>query len=140
MAPVVIDLRSAEDSRDVVHRAVQALAEGKIVAFPTETVYALAASALSEDAVRRLLELQGPISSRQGESPALAVKSADDALDYVPDMSALGMRLARPPAPRRFGHCLPIICLPSLTAPRAIWSITVLPPPRATLRMPSKLL
>jgi hypothetical protein len=28
MASLVIDIRSAEDSRDVVHRAVQALAEG----------------------------------------------------------------------------------------------------------------
>ena len=49
MPPVVIDLRSAEDRRDVVHRAVQALAEGGVVAFPTETVYGLAASALDED-------------------------------------------------------------------------------------------
>ncbi len=76
-----------------MHRAVQALAEGKIVAFPTETVYALAASGLSEEAVGRLLELQGPVA--EGETPALAVKSADDALDYVPDLSSLGMRLAR---------------------------------------------
>jgi protein-tyrosine phosphatase len=95
MAPVVIDLRSAEDSRDVVHRAVQALAEGKVVAFPTETVYALAASGLSEEAVGRLLELQPHGAGHQLEPPALAVKSADDALDYVPDLSALGMRLAR---------------------------------------------
>jgi tRNA A37 threonylcarbamoyladenosine synthetase subunit TsaC/SUA5/YrdC len=34
---MVIDLRRTEDSRDVVHRAVQALAEGRPVAFPTET-------------------------------------------------------------------------------------------------------
>ncbi len=46
MPPLVIDIRSAEDTRDCVHRAVQSLAEGKLVAFPTETVYALAASAL----------------------------------------------------------------------------------------------
>ncbi len=45
MPPAVIDLRSAEDWRDVVHRAVQALAEGGVVALPTETVYGLAASA-----------------------------------------------------------------------------------------------
>src|SRR5882724_3831767 len=56
MPPVVIDIRSAEDSRDVVHRAVQALAEGKLVALPTETVYGLAASALDEAAIKRLLE------------------------------------------------------------------------------------
>ena len=51
----VIDLRVAEDWRDVVHRAVQSLAEGKLVVFPTETVYGLAASALDESAVERLI-------------------------------------------------------------------------------------
>ena len=65
MPPVVIDIRSADDSRDVVHRAVQALAEGKLVALPTETVYGLAASALSESAVARLHGNQAPI-GRQG--------------------------------------------------------------------------
>ena len=40
-AAVVIDIRNAEDARDVVHRAVQALAEGQLVALPTETVYGL---------------------------------------------------------------------------------------------------
>ncbi|HEV3025796.1 MAG TPA: Sua5/YciO/YrdC/YwlC family protein [Pirellulales bacterium] len=96
MAPVVIDLRSAEDSRDVVHRAVQALAEGKVVAFPTETVYALAASALVERAVEQLAKI-GQAASAQGRAPALtlAVKSADDALDYVPNLGLLGERLAR---------------------------------------------
>ena len=43
MPPIVIDIRNAEDARDVVHRAVQALAEGQLVAFPTETVYGLGA-------------------------------------------------------------------------------------------------
>ena len=45
MPPIVIDLRKADDSRDVVHRAVQTLAEGKLVVFPTETVYGVGASA-----------------------------------------------------------------------------------------------
>lgn len=90
--PVVIDLRNAEDPRDVVHRAVQALAEGKIVALPTETVYGIAASALDEEAVGRLLALKG----RHSEKPlTLAIKSADEARDYVPNLCALGERLAR---------------------------------------------
>jgi len=55
MPPIVIDIRNAEDARDVVHRAVQALAEGQLVALPTETVYGLAASACRPDAVERLL-------------------------------------------------------------------------------------
>ncbi len=59
MAAVVIDLRHADDLRDVVHQTVQALAEGQIVAFPTETVYGLAASALDERAVERLAAVKG---------------------------------------------------------------------------------
>jgi protein-tyrosine phosphatase len=92
MPPVVIDIRSAEDSRDVVHRAVQALAEGKLVALPTETVYGLAASALDEQAVARLLETK---QRTAGKALTLAIKSADDVLDFVPNMSPLGRRLAR---------------------------------------------
>jgi len=92
MPPMVIDLRSAEDRRDVVHRAVQSLVEGGIVAFPTETVYGLAASALDEKAVCRLLSSKG----RKTEKPlTLAIKSADEARDYAPDLCLLGQRLAR---------------------------------------------
>src|SRR5438105_14319783 len=92
MSPVVINVANAEDPRDVVHRAVQALAEGKLVAFPTETVYGLAASALSETAVERLLAVKGRAA---GHPLTLAIKSADDALDYVPRLSPLGRRVAR---------------------------------------------
>jgi protein-tyrosine phosphatase len=92
MPPVVIDIRSADDSRDVVHRAVQALTEGKLVALPTETVYGLAASALDERAVSRLLETKR---RSAGKALTLAIRSADDVLDYLPTLSALGRRLAR---------------------------------------------
>ena len=97
MAAVVIDLRSAGDSatdewRDMVHRAVQALAQGQLVAFPTETVYAIAASGLSDSAVENLLELA---SKEAGKGPVLGVKSVDEAIDYVPDLCSLGQRLAR---------------------------------------------
>jgi len=92
MSPSVIDIRAADDPRDVVHRAVQALVEGQVVAFPTETVYGFAASALSEKAARRLVEVK----RRQPDSPfTLAVKSAGDALDYVPEMSPKALRLAQ---------------------------------------------
>ena len=92
MSHVVIDVQKADDTRDIVHRAVQALAEGRVVAFPTETVYGLAASTERPDAVRKLRELKG----RDDNKPfSLAVKSCDAALDYVPGISALGSRLAR---------------------------------------------
>ena len=92
MPPIVLDLHSGDDSRDVIHRAVQALAEGKIVAFPTETVYGLAASALCEPAVERLMNAKD---RPAGRPLALAVRSAEEALDYVPDLSPIGQRLAR---------------------------------------------
>ena len=93
MPPLVIDLRKTEDARDVVHRAVQALAEGKLVAFPTETDYVIAASARDATAVGRLIELspQRPAEPRV----TLALKSADEALDWAPRLSAIGRRISR---------------------------------------------
>lgn len=62
------------------------------MAFPTETVYGIGASACLPDAVDRLRALK----ERDQQSPfALAIKSADEALDFVPDMEPLARRLAR---------------------------------------------
>jgi protein-tyrosine phosphatase len=90
--PEVLDWRNAADPRPLVHRAARALAEGEVVAFPTDTVYALAASALIPEAVEKLCR-----STKRGdERPlTLAVRGAGEALDWVPDMSPLGRRLAR---------------------------------------------
>ena len=87
-----VGLQGAEYSRDIVHQVVQTLAEGKLVLFPTETVYGIAASACSEEGMLRLIAAKG----RDGKKPfTLAIKSAEEALDYVPHMGALGERLAR---------------------------------------------
>ncbi|MCJ7450933.1 MAG: L-threonylcarbamoyladenylate synthase [Steroidobacteraceae bacterium] len=45
--------------QEEIDRAVEALREGEIVAFPTETVYGLGADARNPDAVRRVFELKG---------------------------------------------------------------------------------
>lgn len=93
MPPMVIDLRRTEDPRDVVHRAVQALAEGRLVAFPTETDYVVAAGARDADAVERLAAL----APRHDGEPALtlALKSPAEVLDWAPRMPDVGRRLAR---------------------------------------------
>jgi len=90
--PNIIDAGGSDDPRDAVHRAVQGVAEGRIVALPTETVYCLAASGLNDEAVERVLALRA---SQHCDPPILALKSADDALDYVPHMPPLAIRLAR---------------------------------------------
>ncbi|MBN2215771.1 MAG: threonylcarbamoyl-AMP synthase [Pirellulales bacterium] len=92
MPPEVIDVRKADDVRDVVHRAVQALVEGKLVVVPTETVYGVGALALDEQAVARL----SAVKDRRGGHPLpIAIRSGEEALDYAPDMSPLFRRLAR---------------------------------------------
>jgi protein-tyrosine phosphatase len=69
------------------------LAEGRIVAFPTETDYVIAASIRDAAAVERLVGL-APV--RTGEPRlALALKSADEALDWAPRLSPIGQRIAR---------------------------------------------
>jgi protein-tyrosine-phosphatase/tRNA A37 threonylcarbamoyladenosine synthetase subunit TsaC/SUA5/YrdC len=93
MPPMVIDLRRSEDFRDVVHRAVQALAEGRPVAFPTETDYVIASSARIPAAA----ELLRRFAAERADEPrlTLALKSADETLDWAPRITSVGRRLAR---------------------------------------------
>lgn len=87
-----LDLRATDDPRDMVHRTVQALVEGCVVALPTETVYGLAADALNQQAVERLCEIKG----RPGEVPlAISVPSREAAEDFVCDWSPLARRLSQ---------------------------------------------
>ncbi|MFP6649481.1 MAG: Sua5/YciO/YrdC/YwlC family protein, partial [Pirellulaceae bacterium] len=91
MAPLILQT-TGDDSRDAVHRAVETLAAGGLVALPTETVYGIAAMALDQQAVDSLVTAK----QRSSDQPvALAVASAESVLDYVPRMSPLAERLAR---------------------------------------------
>jgi protein-tyrosine phosphatase len=89
---MVIDVRAADDPRDVVHRTVQDLAQGRLLGLPTETLYHAAASALCEPAVERLAQAAA---GKPEAALVLAVRSADEALDYLPELSGTGLRLAR---------------------------------------------
>lgn len=55
------------DSADDVERAASLLRDGKLVAFPTETVYGLGAHGLDEDAVRRVFAVKG----RPADNPVI---------------------------------------------------------------------
>jgi protein-tyrosine phosphatase len=90
--PQIVDLRTAADPRDVVHRAVQSIAEGRLVGLPTETGYLAAAFPLDASAIQRVAAL-----ARRLDRPrlVLALKNPLEALDYVPEMGALGRKLMR---------------------------------------------
>ena len=88
----VVDLRKTDDPRDAIHRAVHLLAEGHIVAFPTETVYAACVHALMTAAVQKLsavarkrAALIRPSFSRDFKRRSIMSR----------DMDRLGQRLAR---------------------------------------------
>jgi L-threonylcarbamoyladenylate synthase len=67
------------DSRDV-ERAADAIRDGDLAVYPTETVYGLGADALSEAAVERVFAVK----RRSREKPvSLAVPDVDAALAYV---------------------------------------------------------
>src|SRR5262249_17930957 len=83
---------SAPSRPAVVGQAVRALRAGGLVAFPTETLYGLAASALAPDAVERLVEAKG----RAEDKPlTLAIGSAGEVRDWIPGLGSAGQRLAR---------------------------------------------
>jgi L-threonylcarbamoyladenylate synthase len=64
-------------SRAAIRRAVQLLHSGRLVAFPTETVYGLGADASNEAAVRRLFEAKG----RPADHPVIVHVSGIDAAE-----------------------------------------------------------
>ena len=65
---------------DALRRAAEAVADGDLVVYPTETVYGLGGDALDSGAVERVFELKG----RERSNPlSLGVPSVDAALRYT---------------------------------------------------------
>ncbi|MEX0885664.1 MAG: Sua5/YciO/YrdC/YwlC family protein [Phycisphaeraceae bacterium] len=74
MQVTMIEPGDREQARATIGQAVDALARGGLVAFPTETVYGVAASAASDQGVQRLRELKSG-----GEPRPFTVHLADPA-------------------------------------------------------------
>jgi protein-tyrosine phosphatase len=87
----VIDWKSASDPRDVVHLAVQAIAEGHVVAVPSDCSYLLVASGLQKDSVAQLSQLS---QTRKTQSPSLVLRAPAELQDYFPSVSPAIRRLA----------------------------------------------
>ena len=79
-------------SREEIEHAASLLRAGKLVAFPTETVYGLGANALDELAVRRIFEAKG----RPNTSPIIVhVSSVEMARSVVAEWPATAQLLAQ---------------------------------------------
>lgn len=77
----ILKVNAANPQTERIERAAVALRQGKLVAFPTETVYGLGANALDTQAVRRIFAAKG----RPGSDP-LIVHLAD--ADWLPRVAA----------------------------------------------------
>lgn len=86
-----LDWRSSEDHRDLARRAAQALSQGQIVVFPTESTYVATALADRPAAVRRLVERTDHAAAG---SVTLLLPRAGATGDYVVDAGPIGRRLA----------------------------------------------
>lgn len=98
-------LSKGGDHREDIRRAAQTLADGGLVAFPTETVYGVAASAADESAVRRLRELKA-VTTDQPFTVHLGRR--DDWTDYVSSPPPLAERFVRKGWPGPLTLVLPV--------------------------------
>ena len=76
---------------DGIKTAAKMLADGAVVAIPTETVYGLAANALNADAVRRIFEAKG----RPQDNPLIVhISSMEELYPLVAEVPDTALRLA----------------------------------------------
>jgi L-threonylcarbamoyladenylate synthase len=89
---ILAALPDGPDARAHVAEAAERLRAGRLVAFPTETVYGLGARALDPAAVERVFETKG---RPKGHPLIVHVRSEDEARTLASEWSARASRLAR---------------------------------------------
>lgn len=89
--PTLVDLSSAPDPRDQLHRIVQQLTGGANVGLPTETSYIATRLARGTAGLDRLVTAGGETS----EPLTLVMASRESVLDYVAPVSGPAERLLR---------------------------------------------
>ncbi|MCG8406380.1 MAG: threonylcarbamoyl-AMP synthase [Phycisphaerales bacterium] len=92
MSAEFISLKPDAPNTSAIEHATKALAEGALVAFPTETVYGLAANAANSDSMDRLREVKG----RGSNQPfTVHIGHASDCENFVPEITTLGRRFMK---------------------------------------------
>src|SRR5437868_6655346 len=89
--PEIVDWNGAEPA-DALAQAVRHLAEGRLVALPTESLYEVAAPALRAESVVALGVLAA-------ETPAVVLTGPAEVYDWLPLLRGPGARLVRKPEP-----------------------------------------
>ncbi len=105
MSASIIRITNDESSADAVARAAKVLQEGGLLAFPTETVYGLAARADIPSAIAKLREVKA-----RDNSKAFTVHIADPetATDFAPNLTGVARRLIRKALPGPLTVVVPV--------------------------------
>lgn len=92
MTPRIVSIQDTVDYTEAVSQSVDALKKGKIVVFPTETVYGLAALSSNADAVKRLCIQKGRL---VGHALSIAISGYEALQHYAPTASDTALAIAR---------------------------------------------
>ncbi|WLD13337.1 Sua5/YciO/YrdC/YwlC family protein [Planctellipticum variicoloris] len=89
MKPPILEFRKSDDPRDVMHQACEHLADGRLVAFPTEALYVVAGAPLVDGVAANF--------AAAGLSPGaiLGLRVPEELPDYVDPTPSLAGKLAR---------------------------------------------
>lgn len=105
MTAEYVNLPADESNREIIQRAARLIADGGLVAFPTETVYGLAANAGCEEAVRRLSAVKG---RDAGQPFTVHVGRRDDAEDFASEIPSHARRMMKKAWPGPLTLILPV--------------------------------
>ncbi|MDO5565607.1 MAG: L-threonylcarbamoyladenylate synthase [Planctomycetia bacterium] len=92
MSSQILNLGKASRLEEHIQITVNSLREGKLIVFPTETVYGLGALASNEEAISRLISAKG---RKAGHALPIAISGLEVLSRYVPVVDVISERLAR---------------------------------------------
>ena len=106
MTPEFVEARTDKEHLAAALRTAQALTDGKVVIFPTETVYGVAARVTHPAAMERLRQIKG---RPNGAKPfSVHIGRKEDARKYVNRMPPIAERLIRKGWPGPLALILPV--------------------------------
>lgn len=79
METTIIKIEHDGYDKKVLHPAAEALAEGRTVAFPTETVYGIGANALDESAIKKIYKAKG----RPSDNPLIVHVTSRESVEAL---------------------------------------------------------
>lgn len=92
MITKIIKIDENNIDSQAISEAGYLLKEGKLVAFPTETVYGIGANALNQEAILNIYKAKG----RPSDNPLIVhIANQEDVYKYVKDVSDIALKLMR---------------------------------------------